>query len=200
MPSRAGKFLLAFGLAAFAAPAAAQHGAITVPRNLEQLTDRAAVIVRATVTSAKVEKHPQFDGLNTVVVTLRIRETLKGQASGVHTFRQYIWDIRDAASSGGYRKGQDLLLLLIAPSPYGLSSPAGQEQGRFHIRRDAEGREVAVNGSGNLRLFDGVDAQVAKEGIALSPRSQMLVEGKPRGPVEWRDLRILIRDLVAGSR
>src|SRR4029450_1978616 len=106
-----------------AAPAFAQHGAITVPRNLEQLTDRAADIVRGTVISAHVEKHPEFTNLDTVVVTLRVRETLKGNARGTFQFRQHIWDIRDRWDAAGYRKGQDVLLLMIAPSRYGLSSP-----------------------------------------------------------------------------
>src|SRR5688572_16742314 len=107
------------------APAFAQRGAMTVPRNLDQLTDRAADILRGTVVKAHVEKHPQLTNLDTVVVTLRVRETLKGQASGTYSFRQYIWDVRDRYDNAGYRKGQDLLLLMIAPSRYGLSSPAG---------------------------------------------------------------------------
>ncbi|HEX9706498.1 MAG TPA: hypothetical protein VGA24_02570, partial [Steroidobacteraceae bacterium] len=48
-----------------AAPVWAQRGALTVPRNLDQLTDRAADIVRGTVVSARVEKHPEFTNLDT---------------------------------------------------------------------------------------------------------------------------------------
>ena len=122
-----------------AAPVWAQRGALTMPRNLNQLTDRAADIVRGTVVSARVEKHPEFTNLDTVVVTLRVRETLKGQAQGTFTFRQYIWDIRDTQDAAGYAKGQDMLLLLIAPSAHGLSSPAGMDQGKFRIERDRSG-------------------------------------------------------------
>ena len=42
------------------APAFAQRGAITLPRNLDELTDRAQDIVRGTVTDARVEKHPEL--------------------------------------------------------------------------------------------------------------------------------------------
>jgi len=179
-----------------AAPVWAQRGALTVPRNLDQLTDRAADIVRGTVVSARVEKHPEFTNLNTVVVMLRVRETLKGHAEGTFTFRQYIWDIRDTLDAAGYRKGQDMLLLLIAPSPYGLSSPAGMDQGRFRIERDRAGREIAVNGTGNMRLFDGLRADADKEGVALSSSQMNLVAKHRKGPVELHELTALIREFA----
>lgn len=177
-------------------PVWAQRGAVTVPRNLDQLTDRAADIVRGTVVSARVEKHPEFTNLDTVVVMLRVRETLKGQAQGTFTFRQYIWDIRDRYDAAGYRKGQDLLLLMIAPSRHGLSSPAGMTQGRFRIERDRSGRELATNGSGNVMLFRGMQAEVAKEGVALSPSQARLVTKHRSGPIEARELTALIRELA----
>lgn len=181
---------------ALALPALAQRGALTIPRNIGQLADRSAVIVRGTVTSATVEKHPQLSGLDTVVVTLSVKETLKGQAKTTITFRQYIWDIRDRFDAAGYLKGQDLLLLMIAPSEYGLSSPAGMDQGRFRILRDRTGREFAVNGSANIRLFDGISVQAAKEGITLSPKSASLVAKYLGGPVELSALTSLIRELA----
>lgn len=179
-----------------AAPVLAQRGAMTVPRNLNQLTDRASDILRGTVVSARVEKHPELTNLDTVVVTLRVRDTLKGHATGTYTFRQYLWDIRDNYDAAGYAKGQDMLLLMIAPSPYGLSSPAGMDQGRFRIRRDRSGREFAVNGTGNERLFQGLQADVAKEGVALSPAQASLVATHRGGRIEVRELTALIRQFA----
>ncbi len=179
-----------------AAPVWAQRGALTVPRNLNQLTDRAADIVRGTVVSARVEKHPELTNLDTVVVTLRVRETLKGQAQGTFTFRQYIWDIRDKSDAAGYAKGQDMLLLLVAPSAYGLSSPAGMDQGRFRIERDRSGREMALNGTGNARLFEGLSAVAEKEGVVFSSKQMSLVAKHRKGAVEVRELTTLIRDLA----
>jgi hypothetical protein len=178
-----------------AAPAWAQQGALTVPRNLQQLTDRAAHIVRGNVVSARMERHPEL-GLPMLVLTMHVRETLKGPHRESVTFRQYIWDYRDRISAVDYRKGDDVLLLMIAPSRYGLSSPAGLEQGRFRITRDAQGREMAVNGHGNALLFDGLEAQAAKEGTVLSATSARLLRQPPRGPVELRQLTGLIRDFV----
>ena len=185
--------LLAVVACLAAAPAGAQHGAITIPRNLDQLTDRASDIVRGTVVSAEVEKHPELSNLDTVVVTLQLTDTLKGAAQGTFTFRQYIWDIRDNLDAAGYRKGQDLLLLMIAPSRYGLSSPAGMDQGRFRIQRDPSGREMAVNGTGNARLFDGLDPAADEAGVALTPKQAGLVAKHRRGPVELDELTAMIR-------
>jgi hypothetical protein len=188
---RCGALALA-GALLLAAPAFAQRGAMTIPRNLEQLTNRAADIVRGTVISARVEKHPEFTNLDTVVVTLRVRETLKGQARGTFTFRQHIWDVRDRWDAAGYRKGQDVLLFMIATSRYGLSSPAGMTQGRFRIERDKAGRELAVNGTGNFRLFDGVADAANNKGVALTSRQAALVAKHRGGPVELSELRGMI--------
>ncbi|MGH8131087.1 MAG: hypothetical protein ACRES3_09575 [Steroidobacteraceae bacterium] len=193
------RFFLLLAAVALAAPALAQGGALTLPRNLDQLTDRAAVIVRGNVVSARVQKHTELSGLNTVVVTLRVKETLKGQADSTFTFQQYLWDLQEIRNAGGYAKGQDVLLMMIAPSRYGLSSPAGMNQGRFRIERDQTGKEIAVNGHGNLKLFDGLSAQMDKEGIALSPRQASLLAKHRKGPVELRDLTALIREFAKGS-
>ena len=194
------KCLILVAALALSAPVLAQHGALTVPRNLDQLTDRAAVIVRGNVVSARVEKHPELAGLHTVVVTMHVKETLKGPVQGTFTFRQYIWDIRDLRDVAGYRKGDDMLLLMIAPNSHGLSSPAGAEQGRFRIQRESAGREMAVNGHGNFRLFDGMGTQLASKGIALSPRSTRLLDTHRRGSVEIGELTGLIRELANAGR
>ena len=178
----------------------AQQSALTVPRNLGQLVESSAVIVRGNVVSVRMEKHPELDNLDTVVVTLRVREALKGQPGRDFTFRQYVWDLRDRMNSAGYKKGQDLLLLMIAPSQYGLSSPAGVEQGRFRISRDAGGREVASNSRDNFGLFDRVGAGLAKEGATLTPATASLLAKHRRGPVEVGQLTALIRQLAARSQ
>lgn len=182
-----------------AAPALAQRGAMVLPRNLGQLTARASDILRGTVVSARVEKHPEFANLDTVVVTLRVTETLKGGAAGTFTFRQYIWDIRDRWDAAGYRKGQDLLLLLNATTRYGFTSPVGIEQGRFRIEPDAKGGFTAMNGTANARLFDGL-AGVAKQGSALTPAGEALIAKHRKGPIELGQLEDLIRAFDGAAR
>ena len=186
----------AFAIAAtllLAAPAFAQRGALTVPRDLQQMSERAADIFRGTVVSARVEKHPELTNLDTVVVTLRVRETLKGDARGMFTFRQYIWDIRDRWDAAGYRKGQELLLVLNSPTRYGLTSPVGIEQGRFRIRPDGKGGFLALNGTGNAHLFDGVAAMAGEKGVALTQKQAALVAKHRGGPVELSELMTMFR-------
>ena len=190
--NRLGRAALVLAACACASPALAQRGALTLPRNLDQLTDRASDIVRGTVVSARVEKHPELDNLDTVVVTLRLSDTLKGSARGTFTFRQYIWDVRDRQDAAGYRKGQELLLLMIAPSRYGLSSPAGLDQGRFRIERDRTGREIAINGMGNFRLFDGLEAGTQSAAV-LSKQQASLAAKHRKGPVDVALLTSMIR-------
>jgi len=200
MPTRLQRLLLLLAIAALTGPALAQDGALTVPRNLDQLVNRSAVILRGNVVSVRRESHPELRGLDTVLVTIHVGEALKGQVGQTYTFRQHVWDLHNRVNPGGYHKGQDLVLLMIAPSRYGLSSPAGLDQGRFEVVRDGTGRETAVNGRGNHQLFDGMSAQFAKQGVALSPAASRLISSSGRGPVEIAELTALIRELVERSR
>ncbi len=183
----------------FASPLAAQRGAITRPSNLGQLVEQAAIIVRGHVVSAQVEPHPELPNLQTVLVTLRVEETLKGPVAETFTFRQYIWDIRDRYDAAGYKKGQHLLLLMNRPTPLGLSSPAGLEQGRFRILRDAQGNEIAVNGHGNAGLFRDLAAQLTEKGVRLAPQLSARVAEQREGPVPLSDLKELVRQLVGAK-
>ncbi|HEX7958303.1 MAG TPA: hypothetical protein VF493_00195, partial [Terriglobales bacterium] len=179
---------LTLNLSAFA-----QRGAMTVPRSIDQLSQDATLIVRGHVTSAKVEPHPQFSNLMTVLVKMDVRETLKGTSQKSIEFRQYVWDIRDQLDAAQYAKNQELLLLLGPESKYGLRSPVGLEQGRFRITYDNQGQPVAVNGRGNLHLFEATGQRAQARGIKLSARATALVRKNAAGPVPLADLEETIR-------
>jgi hypothetical protein len=185
---------------AMASAAFAQRGALTVPRNLEQIVSGSSDIVRGRVLSARVEKHPELSNLDTLVVTLKLSETIKGDARGTYTFRQYLWDLRDVRDAAGYYKGQEYVLLMNAPSRYGLTSPVGMEQGKFRIVPDGAGRAMAVNGRGNASLMQGVPAHLAKSGTVLPRNAAALVAKHQRGPIPADDLVDLIRQLVQVNR
>ena len=176
----------------------AQRGAMTAPQSIDQLSREATLIVHGYVTSAKVEPHPQFHNLTTVLVTMTVQETLKGSAQKSIQFRQYVWDMRDRLDAAQYGKNEELLLLLGPVSPYGLRSPAGLEQGRFRISRTTNGDVSAVNGSGNLNLFTGTEQRARARGIKLSARTTGLVRRSGAGPVPLADLEDAIRTF-AGS-
>jgi hypothetical protein len=173
----------------------AQRGALTVQRNLAELTSRADVILRGQVVSAKFERHPDLRHLNTVLVSMRVKEVLKGSSPATYTFRQYVWDVRDRFNTAGYRKGEQLLLMMNRPSQFGLTSPVGLEQGRFRIVRNPSGALMAANGRGNAGLFANVLAQVQRKRIALSPAASKMLQTRS-GAVPADDLSELIRALV----
>ncbi len=193
------KLLVVFALLFSALPTSAQRGAITLPRNLGELVDQSAVILRGSVISATVEPAPGLGSLSSVVVTLQVREVFKGIANPTFTFRQFIWDVRDRSDAAGYRKGQDLLLLLNAPTKYGLVSPVGIEQGRFRILRDAQGREFAVNGLGNAGLFRDLAPQLQLKGIVLPEGLAALVSAPAPRALHLEDLRELIQR-ISGAK
>lgn len=177
----------------------AQRGARTAPRTLDQLTREAATIVRGSVVSAKVEPHPQFSNLTTVLVTLQVQETLKGTPAKTLQFRQYIWDIRDRLDAARYHKRGEVLLMLGPVSQYGLRSPVGLEQGRFVITRDSAGNATAVNGAGNVGLLATSESQLQKSGVKLSARTSALIRTQPKGPIALTDLEEAIRNFAAGG-
>jgi hypothetical protein len=177
----------------------AQRGARTAPRTLDQLTREAATIVRGSVVSAKVEPHPQFSNLTTVLVTLQVQETLKGTPAKTLQFRQYIWDIRDRLDAARYHKRGEVLLMLGPVSQYGLRSPVGLEQGRFVITRDSAGNATAVNGAGNVGLLATSESQLQKSGVKLSARTSALIRTQPKGRIALTDLEEAIRNFAAGG-
>lgn len=165
---RAKKILLLMAL--LSSGAVAQRTALTVTSPLDRLTSEAHLIIRGRIAAARVEPHPQLTNLMTVVVTVNVDETLKGSARRTVQFRQYLWDIRDQRNAAGYAKGQEMLLMLGSVSQYGLTSPVGLEQGRFRIVRE-KGEATAVNGRGNVGLFDSLAERARTRGVALSAKT-----------------------------
>lgn len=191
-------FLLCVGIGAVltAPPACAQSSALTLPRNLLQLVDESELVLQGRVTSVTLEPHQQLIHLLTVVVTLQVEENLKGTTPATFTFRQAAIDQRDQQQKMGYRVGQHLLLTLIRPSVYGLSSPAGMQQGRFSIFAGPDGKLRASNGFGNAGLFRGLDSQLQSGATRVSPEVRtMLAQAEP-GPVPLKELKTLIRTIT----
>jgi hypothetical protein len=186
-------WIIAF-LPLFASTTYAQTGARTFARSLDQLVDESAVIVRGHIVSARIEPHPQLHNLMTVVVSLSVTDVYKGQPQKSLVFRQYIWNVDSKRGVPEYRKGQELILLLRPVSEYGLTSPAGLEQGRFEvIARDKSRQKLAVNGRANLGLFDHIQEQARVRGMQLSRRSAVLVGQRRQGPVPAEALEDVIR-------
>lgn len=179
--------------------ASAQSNAITLPRNLGELVSESQVVVQGWVTSATLEPHEQLKNLTTVVVTLQVEEVLKGENQKTLVFRQAVIDKRDQQQFMGYRTGQHVLLVLIKPSKYGLTSPAGMEQGRFLIGLQRAGELTATNGLNNGGLFRGLNPQLLAKGIHVAPEVHDMLTKPGTGPVSLEHLKGLIRSIVAAD-
>jgi hypothetical protein len=173
-----------------------QSSASVAQANLNYLVENAQTIVRGNVVSAVLEPHPQFANLQTVVVTIAVAKTFKGQAAATVTFRQYVWNVKEVTGVGGYHKSQELLLFLNPTSLYGLTSPVGMDQGRFRVLHDNQGNRYAVNGRGNVGLFADVITRSTPNGVTFSARAKVMLS-KNGGQVSLGTLEEIIQALEA---
>lgn len=189
---------LAVGTALFASPAAAQRDARVMQRNLAQLVGDSYTIVVGRVVSVKAEPHPQYNSINTIVVTLQVSEVWKGQAGPQFTFRAFVNHPSDFKERLGYGDGQDVLLMLTQPSQIGMSSPAGLEQGRFRVFTDASGSRMIVNSLGNGGLFYNFQKSAPKlvEQMAGLPAVQLLTQHRS-GPIPFDQFKSIVQTLIA---
>jgi hypothetical protein len=153
-------------------------------------------VLQGQVRNVTLEPHQQLNHLLMVVVTLQVEENLKGRTPATFTFRQAVIDQRDQQQKLGYRVGQHLLLTLIRPSVYGLSSPAGMQQGRFSIVSGPDGKLQVSNGFGNAGLFRGLDSQLPAAGARVSPEIRSMLAQTEPGPVPLTELKSLIRTIA----
>jgi len=165
--------------------------------NLGELVDGAGVIVHGHISSVVAEPHPTYRSLNTLLITIRVSESLKGNAGTTYSFRQYVWDVRDVYDGAGYKRGQEVLLFLTAPSEVGLSSPVGLLQGRFLVTRDGQGRATIRSRS---MLFERLEPQLQQKGVRLADRLAAMVANPPRGAMTLDDMRELIRGIAGATR
>jgi len=191
------KALILLFLLPLLGPAAFPQARATVaPANLNYLVDNAETIVRGHVVSATLEPHPQYPNLPTVVVAVAVVKTLKGQPATTLTFRQLLLGADDTGGAGGYHKSEEILLFLNPVSPYGLTSPAGMEQGRFRVLRDNKGNAYALNGRGNVGLFNGVLTTSSSRGAKFTAEAKTMLS-KDSGRVQLSTLEQTIQALVA---
>jgi hypothetical protein len=167
--------------------------------NLTYLAQRADVIVQGRVRSVHYEPLPGYPNIRTVRVVLDVESMLRGPAGSTYTFREILLGPRSREGKRGYGTGQNLLLFLPSPSQYGLSSPIGIEQGRFHIAASDRGKATIANEYGNAGLFRNVEKEAGRAGIKLT-RSQSLTAGVESGPVDLGEFVSLVRSLTSMPR
>lgn len=179
---------------------AAQEGALTVQVDLARMVDESENVVLARVTNVVAEKHPQYENLDTVVVTLQVIEPLKGTPGTTLTFRQFVFDVTDLNTKLDYRIGEEVVLMLRRPSQIGLTSPVGLEQGRFRVERDALNNRIVRNGSDNAGLFGTVDQTSPGLRPRLAPQLQQLMTDHRSGPISYEQLKAVVQNEVAARQ
>jgi hypothetical protein len=163
---------------------------------LPELSQRAPIIVQGRIVEARYEGHPDYPNVSTVLVTLQVERTLRGGAGERLSFREFLPGLQARMGKRGYLVGQRLLLFLAEPSRYGLSSPIGGEQGRFHIWRDQRGNELVENEFRNAGLFKGLAEAATRAGVSLSPQQARLA-GVARGPVPLEELVSVVKQFAS---
>ena len=184
-------------LCGLAPRATAQQGALTVQIDLAKMVDEAENVVLGRVTNVVAEKHPQFENLDTVVVTLQVLDPLKGSPGAQLSFRQYVFDIHDRDTKLGYRLGEEVVVMLRRPSQYGLTSPVGFEQGRFKVERDAANIRMLRNGQDNAGLFTGIEQSSPQLSVQLTPAVRQLVIEHRAGAISYEQFKSLVQSEVA---
>jgi hypothetical protein len=189
---------LLFSLLFCSAPAQAQF--IVQRVNLAYLTQRADIIVQGRITDVRHVNLPGYPNIPTVEIQLKVENMLRGPDQATYTFREVFLGLRGKEGKQGYKIGQRLLLFLPAPSQYGLSSPVGIEQGRFHIGQNTgESSAMIVNEHGNAGLFKNVENSADKSGIRLTKR-QLHTIGTASGAVALDDFISLVQSLKSLPR
>jgi hypothetical protein len=168
---------------------------LTRPVNLTYLAQRADIIVQGRVSSVRHESLPGFPNIPTIAVTLEVENALRGSLSSAYAFREIFLGLKVREGKQNYQIGQRLFLFLPSPSQYGLSSPIGIEQGRFHINQNSGGSETVMNETGNAGLFENVSRDAAKARVQLSQRQLRMIANKQE-PVSLNDFISLIRNLT----
>jgi hypothetical protein len=174
-----------------------QANALTIPQNLSDLVGQSHLVVQGWVHQVTVSPHPTLRNLMTVVVTVQVEDTFKGTASPTYTFRQAVIDRKDLQNKLDYRVGEHVVLFLIRPNAYGLSSPAGLAQGRFRILQSPQGNLVAVNKVGNIGLFRALPAEVQQD-PTLKARTRSLLSKANPGPVDLQQLKAVVQVISTG--
>lgn len=185
--------------AIFLVPASLWGQFIVRPVNLSYLSRRAGVVVQGRIVNVQYEPMPGYEHIPTVRVTLQVEQMLRGPQTKQYSFRQLMPPLHPRGGKNGvYQTGSEMLLFLMSPSELGLSSPIGEEQGKFSIRRDAEGRGFIANGYGNNGVFGGVVADAEQSGLALS--SSQRETASHNGPIELEPFMRLVKTLMTQPR
>lgn len=169
------------------------------PVNLAYLSQRADVILKGRVVKVIQEPMPGYPNIPTAAITISVDQSLRGTTAKTYTFREVLFGLKPRVPKGAYQVGQQLMLFLPLPSQYGLSSPVGIGQGRFHISGEAGGKANVMNEYGNMGLFRDVEKTARNAGKKLTA-NQLKLTATERGPVDLNEFVSLVKSLTTLPR
>ncbi len=146
----------------------------TVVDVLHQLSDKADVIFAGQVLAIR---HPNGGA---VEVDFRVDQAIRGCAAGApYILREWagLW----VTDNQRYRVGQRLLMLLLAPSAAGMSSPVGGLDGAIPIRQGGMAAQLAASSAAPQPPFVDLRWLGTRLPRAVSYRSEPTHEAKPTG-------------------
>jgi len=192
---------------------------VLLHRNLRDLTQAARTIFLGTCTSAGNGSIRSKDAgiIRYTEYSFEVDELIKGELSpGAPLVFRQPGTVR-AGSTGpalsplglvtatqfmdspSYMVGQKYLIFLHAENTWGLTAPVGLLQGAFRLLPDENGETTAINGIGNLGLFEDMKIGVEFSSMQSAPNARkMLRQG--RGPVELTTLLSFTRSLLAAAK
>jgi hypothetical protein len=143
--------------------------ATVVPQSLEQLTDRATHVVRATVVAQQSMKAPGPAGIYTFT-ELRVTEALKGSAPETMRVRQAGGTVgREAVQLAGdavLAPGEDVLLFLSCKPEQTACSIVSLAQGKYHLGAAADGSMQASRDFAQTEFVHGDPPSAGPEAYA----------------------------------
>jgi hypothetical protein len=130
----------------------------TIPMNIEALVSNAAMIFAGRVVDVKTGTRDPHTNLFVTYITFEVIENLHGVSGNRLTIKQYGGEAEGMAfypvGIPRYNVGEEVVMLLSAPSSIGMQSPVGMEQGKFSVRRDEKTKKKIVSTTyGTQNLF-----------------------------------------------
>jgi hypothetical protein len=165
----------------------------TIPMNIERLVKDAGLIVHAKVSKVESGIDSQ-SGLTVTWVTLQVKENLYGAPASECTFKQYGGKsgriVHSPIGMPRYAVGEEMVLMLTAPSQVGMQSPVGMEQGKYRVSNErGNGKKIVTNGMENKNLFVGVkNTRFLGRMAKANPQNP--------GPLGLEDFKNMVRLLV----
>jgi len=192
---------MAFSVLCSARPAAA----IGRRLDLATMTKQAGTIVTGRIVGLREGRHPRYNHIRVLNVTVQVSEMIKGTGASQFTFMQF-GGRATAAGSGkslsmaqslpdlpAYRVGEEVVLFLYPASHVGFTSPVGGDQGMFLVRRQQGQPTTVVSEGGNQSL--AADRPVPSR---LSPSQQKLLQ-HPGSALDYKTFVGTVKSLAKGG-